>query len=882
MVKIEEAINNCFIVIKDALNDFKTDDTVRLILNNNKEFFKEIFQNMQEHNDSVLAGIEDIKDILNDPSIVKNNIDEIVDIEQIDLDNYHKNLLLMLSENVLDENYIQRKIYSEEDDEDSLTALLAKKQILLLSEAGYGKTVECEILVKKFCMDIRTTAIIPIFLQLQEYGQNYNSIFEAIVIKLNVHFERISKKYVESLLKNDKLALILDGLDDILNNEMREKCILDIKHLILNYNKTYVFITIRNNRYHNEFGNINKYNLTELDKASIVKKLQSENVFANLPESYYQLFKNPLLLSIGIKVMKNVRHRDLINRSVLFQELMIIYCGEWDKMKGIFIDQKLTYTELFSIIGKLAYEKYDQPNFSLIEFDKFIFQNVFSIYNKPSLIDFLLRTGIFVVNDTISFYHKLFKEFFAAYHLFENKALTTDMNVFEALIEKDTWQEVFIFYSGLIENLDEQNTFLDFIMENNLNLYIQCVNAMSDLNFEVAQLNKTEFVQRYLNTIVKTYTYILDKYFKPIKETFDPKPGLRENKSKKMNIVIVGSISDDYKHLEFYFDRIEEGSPQVLFTESENFSELEEKIKFASMNQGRSVTYHYINLDLSNLSGDSARKVTINRIKDELKKIFENRYLLESKYLLCERVENSKKRLKKIKNCKDLKLILEFLDNEITTVYSSTKGKNIVEIDFNGVELWSFHELIKTLISEHVDYEKCILPDKDINPMNISKHWIYELYSDRQLKEIISKYFYFHQISYIEMVMSNFPLLANNFSKYQDTPYKTIIYLEKSETPTDQYFQPSIMHFHIASESDLPEQPEIIETNDCYQNNGDCVFEQIRDSYLKQNKVAHQLSYTHTSLSHQIIIGRSNKHRPLSDYVYDSMKEGIEEIFGKI
>lgn len=74
------------------------------------------------------------------------------------------------------------------------------------------------------------------------------------------------------------------------------------------------------------------------------------------------------------------------------------------------------------------------------------------------------------------------------------------------------------FAGGIFKNQQEQDEFLDFVMEYNLPLYVECVDAKSD----VSESDSTNVPSRLLTQILKTYRFILDKYFCPIKMLFEP------------------------------------------------------------------------------------------------------------------------------------------------------------------------------------------------------------------------------------------------------------------------------------------------------------------------------------------------------------------------
>ena len=156
------------------------------------------------------------------------------------------------------------------------------------------------------------------------------------------------------------------------------------------------------------------------------------------------------------------------------------------------IINKLSYAEIFSILGKFVFETFNQSCYRTIEFDRYITDNVQSTESKLYMISTLLNSGLFIVRDTISFSHKLFKEYFAAYYLIREYPLSDSLDIYKQLVANESWQEVLIFSAGMFDSITEQDAFLDFIMHTNLKLYVECVNAKSDLSNSISTLSQND------------------------------------------------------------------------------------------------------------------------------------------------------------------------------------------------------------------------------------------------------------------------------------------------------------------------------------------------------------------------------------------------------
>ena len=871
--EISSLIQHCFNAIFMALNDTKSDNNVRIICNIAKELAGEISSQLYEIS-------ENISELNSKLDKIVNNTNSPMDAK-ICLKRYLECLARLFIDKI-ESNYFQRNIYSTNSgskNNNVFDALLSEKQILLLGEAGFGKTYESMNLLRSACSNVETKDFVPFYLPLYEYGVFYESIFDGLKYKLKPYCEGDSEPIIRSWLTNGQALLILDGIDDIINVDKKNQFIMDSKNIILNYNQSYVFISSRINRYYGELGSIKEYYLRGLDRRVVDEQLRSENITMKIPEAYYQLFENPLLLNVGKEVLKHTNHREIFNRSILFEELILMLCGEWDRRKGLTTLHDISYTEILDILGSLAFDTFNQSSCRLINFDNLV-NKYAKLCNGARLIDVILRMGVLRVASEISFTHKLYKEFFAAYHLFHKYPFSTNHSLYLKLLLRDDWKEVFIFASGMQTNIEDQDAFLDFIMDNHLGLYIECINAKSDLSIQLNTTHNGEFATRYLGQLLKTYSFIIEKYFQPIKNNFDPTPGVDELDIDKKKIGIAGHISHNGEHLSYWFDRVIQDDEMVICLDESQLADYHKRFKLKAITESRNISSRGVNLKLSGLVGDSARKVAIDVIKSEIKQIIERKSLFEDKYVLVERINEYKKKFKEICNTYDLKEIYEFINEKIGKL-PSTKIRNYI---YNGIDLRHLLDLVQYLIDIHIDYANYSLPEQNVEP-SASTSYLWEFFTDDQKINRASKYFYFHQLSYTMMVETNFPNLASHFPLYVDSPYKNVVYLLLDRNQANaSIFGPSLTYYHIAStdkDTCFPEIRIVDNREELYEIHKG-IFNEIAKSYEKIGKEVHCLDFSQTGF---LSIIRTNNHKanlPLSDYVYKSILSSLEHILGKL
>lgn len=871
---IYSLIQSCFEVIYSTLNN-SSDEKIRVIGSIAKELAGEISNEIQVIKTDVLAINDKIDILLNQMNNEFRNND-------IQFEQYFEYLFHLYNSTINNDSLFPRSLYKdgEDNDIDSLDALLRDKHILLLGEAGYGKTYESLRLINKICIISKSKDLLPFYLPLSEYGILYSSIMEGIQYKLSPYCENVSKKLIQQWLISGQAVLVLDGIDEIQMKESRSKFVADVKNIALQYNKCYLFITSRINRYHGELGNISIYKLRALSRDVIRKQLNNENIHIDLPDSYFQLFENPLFFDVGRKILKRNKACKIFNRSILFEELMIMLCGEWDKRKGISTAQRLSYTDIIGILGRYAYETFYQPSSSILEFDRYISKSI-SSDNKPLIIDILLASGVLKVTDRIEFVHKLFKEYCTAFHLVNTYPLSENRSLYLDLVNRDNWKEVFIFASGMYNLIDKQDEFLDFIMDNNLKLYIECINAKSDLSAQLPPPNTQEFARRYLCQIIRTYTFIVDKYFYHIRFLFEPFQDQHKTEEVIHNnkMRIVGCISYNGENLIYWLEWVTHGEEDVVIIDENNIVDYRKNNELQAIAKGKNIVYHSVNLKNAGLVGDSGRKIAIDLIKYRINYLLEHKMLIESKYLLCERLDNYRKRIEPIKDITSIDQMYTIIDDMIQKV--KDHRNNPIRYLYNGVDMFYLRSLLKDIINNNIEFDKCLLPKEDTRPKG-SRGWIWNFYSDTQKVNRISMFLYFHQLSYIEMAETNFPLLCHMFTRYLDSPYQEVVYidLKKSVAQNDIFSEPYFTHYYIASETDYPSLPQLRYIDSMDELNDHDIFNEIKQSYLIKGKEAHNVQYTQRGFAFTVISPKDNT--PLSDFVYASIKESLEEIFGKL
>ena len=301
----------------------------------------------------------------------------------------------------------------------------------------------------------------------------------------------------------------------------------------------------------------------------------------------------------------------------------------------------------------------------------------------------------------------------------------------------------------------------------------------------------------------------------------------------------------------------------------------------AEISSAESITFvsHSTNLNLSGMTAESGRLIAIKLVYDQLKDIFEHKQLIESNYLLCERLLSIKHNLKIIKETTSIGEMKKIVDKEITEVKLRT-SPNIASIRYGRVDLIRLQSLLGYMCDLGIEYEDLVLPQPDVPHEKMKNGYIWESYSKDQKRKRIEKFLMYFDESYMKMASENFPDLCNRFAKFKDHPCRAIALVDYKEDDNGDFSCPSVTYYYEAVEHKTSACPEIREVKE-ERSDSDTIFRDIQESYHRLGREVNNAVVHGSSFSSMIISHRTGEDTPLSDAVYDALKDSIEEIFGR-
>ena len=693
----------------------------------------------------------------------------IIHTEEIFSDTIRKDysdyLLRLL--NIQFHNYINRSVSDTQNPEKKLSLLEELKKfrkIILLANAGMGKTYEAIKLSQLILTDKNFDNYIPIFLRANLYKTSFDTLDDGIKEQLRPFTKTKTDHYFEDNI-HDNIILIIDGLDEVTDKSKFRALINEINKFAALYPQMFSFITCRTNQFHNDLVNYKEFTLNPLTDWEIRGYLQKNKINDNkFSKSYFELFNNPFLLNLAINVYsQNEAFSKFYNKSKFLEQCCLFLAGKRDEEKELDIPNINSF-KLFSEIGKISFENFDKNTYTQVEFDE-LFSSLFSaseVFSK-------FRNEIFVSGQNYEFKHRLFKEYLIAFYL--NKAYPfcdDNFDFYKQIIENDAYFEILSFVSGMITDIKTQNLFFDFLLENNFKLFLYCITAKNDLSDQLQKLSFEEFSELYINTFFETYIKTLNLYFPNIMDRFDPMVGIDIDKK----ICCFGCFSENRRIFYYWFDRLFNPSKRVFIIPPNEIRKVVLQYSENCKNDQRTYRTNTINLSLSRLEGDSARYLAIREVYTNLKRILNEHLLIESEYIICEYINILKNCFKETCNDNCVSDIYTHFTEKVEKDSILPNGQKCKISDYNGIRVDTVLNKLKLLKSQNFDLNTFPLPVSDQNPVI---GYFSEYYSIDAIKPYLTNFFYFSEIAFKKMIEDNFDNLKSFFALYLDIPY-TIIY----------------------------------------------------------------------------------------------------------
>lgn len=448
-----------------------------------------------------------------------------------------------LTKNVSVENFERFSLGGvKEERVPGLEAITKCSKLMILGKPGAGKTTFLKHLALKCMKGGFEENRIPLFFTLKDFAEapNQPNLFSYLIeifVKYNITTNTDAGiNSIEQLLKQGKLLVLLDGLDEVRETN-NARILKQIQYFTNDYSKNQFVITCRIASREYTFQQFTEveiadFNLEQIKSFSekwftakndtikadkFVEKLQDDI-------SIGELATNPLLLTLLCLVFEESAEFPK-NRSELYKEGLDVLLKKWDSKRNIEREQiykKLSLKRKEDLLSQVAYSTFEQEQYFFKQ--KYIVARITEyICNLPDCSDdpevlqldseAVLKSieaqhGLFVerARGIYSFSHLTFHEYFTARKIKEagNDKL---LHTLAAHITETRWREVFLLTVGMLDNA---NLLLQFMKQQIDNLLADDEKLQQFLAWVEEKSNSVK--APYKKAAVRAFYFVLALY----------------------------------------------------------------------------------------------------------------------------------------------------------------------------------------------------------------------------------------------------------------------------------------------------------------------------------------------------------------------------------
>lgn len=355
----------------------------------------------------------------------------------------------------LNDIYIRTDLQLNSDriikEKDFLKELEENRRIVVSGTAGSGKSTFCKSIFLEIIQNPR--GILPIFIELRHLNSHKeNKLIEFIIETMASIEPSFTQKQLEHALHLGKVLLILDGFDEI-NNENRNAFEKEIIALSIKHHKILIMLSSRPDTRFSSWEEFFHYRVLPLDKEkalSLVKKLDydsqvKESFIKALDERLFQAHtsfaSNPLLLTMMLLTYEQIA--EIPNKIHLFYEqAFLTLFNKHDSLKSLYKRKSFCglalddFKKVLSTFCILSYsdKKYYFEEGRIYQYLTEAIKICESDANAESYLNDLLDSVCIMQRDGsgFTFTHRSFQEYFTALFLV-SMARKNNYDIFEKI-----------------------------------------------------------------------------------------------------------------------------------------------------------------------------------------------------------------------------------------------------------------------------------------------------------------------------------------------------------------------------------------------------------------------------------------------------------------
>lgn len=361
-------------------------------------------------------------------------------------------------------------------------------KLIVFGKPGVGKTTFLKYLAIQCIEEQFTSDCIPIFISLKDFAEapKQHDILDYIAQQLSNYGIVDAKVKVEQLLKQNKILVLLDGLDEV-REEDSKKVLKQIQDFSYQFHNNKVVITCRIAAKEYTFQGFTEVEVADFDEDQIATFAQNwfklsdpvkdKRFIKTLNENkpIQELATNPLLLTLLCLVFDKAGNFP-VNRSELYTEGIDVLLRKWDVKRNIERDEVYNNLSLQlkkNLLSQIALTTFEQNNYFFKQktVERYIADFVSNLSaastemkkleldSEAILKSIEVQHGLLVerAKGIFSFSHLTFHEYFAANKIatiYDSEELEKALQNLASHITEKSWREVFLLTCEMLTSPD--------------------------------------------------------------------------------------------------------------------------------------------------------------------------------------------------------------------------------------------------------------------------------------------------------------------------------------------------------------------------------------------------------------------------------------------
>jgi hypothetical protein len=672
---------------------------------------------------------------------------------------------------------------------------------IILGEPGSGKTYLLRYLTLKVAENKADNEddVIPIIIEGKQWGHLHRGLVEFIYDELKSLVKGITPNIIESELTKNKFIIFIDGYDEIRTE--RDIFKRELEKFIIAYD-TKIVLTSREANYRGELSPyFNIWKIKPLSEEQIDEFGQQVTSISILSyrlrsQNLLELARLPLYLSMICQLI-NKNEKIPNNIALLHNNFANYLLDEYPKQKDPAFEPKVPLEAKLDFLSELSREQFKDRYFN--EYHQCIKDEQW-LNKKELLLSEILESGLLIGDPSsfMDFVHPTVAEFFYARSI---SFLSSDQIIAFANenVEKEEIFEVFRLLIGLLRDQNKQKPLLDYLEENNLVLFLKCLDGRYHADVDNMKYYP-DIEKQYLAQMQSSYNSLLNRYFNKCKTLFPPFRGHLFDQSNidTLKVKVIGSLDANQEILSYKYSFVDplnesiepEINPSLAVIIAVSFGKdnntRHRSPRFPIMASSSSDGCNYINLQMARLGLDSAREIAVTDIKNNLKILIDKYRLMNTWPLLCEQlifeIHRAASTARRFQD-KILEPLWNYESgiydaNEYLDVFMSIRQHPFVQfgdrkkpLDLNGII-----SNLELLTRNSIDISKYVLPEFPNTGLQ---------YAPIQIQRRIELIYSLLPTLYSDMVDANFPNLRKYLWHCNIYPFKYVIYINKTKYTRD-------------------------------------------------------------------------------------------------